>query len=152
MRTARFVAPTLSAFAVSAALLTGCGTDSHEPPSDTSATAEAASPQNVTMDFEPSPQGGAVVVSFTVRDSDSPTLGAQLDTIALLKSARDAHPSAASVTVRGVSPADEGDGEPVVVLGVTYGGVTLAKLDLDTISPTAIWSQRDDGFVSPELS
>lgn len=91
-------------------------------------------------------------VSFNVRDSESPILGAQLDTLALLKRARAAHPSAASVTVRGVSPTDEGDGEPDVLVSVVYSGVTLAKIDLDTIAPTAIWSQRDDGFVSPELS
>lgn len=151
MRTAKVVTTALSAFAVAAVLLTGCETQSAEPPSETSTT-EVASPQNTAMDFEPSPQGGSVLMSFTVRDGESPTLGAQLDTIAVLKRARDAHPSAASVTVRGVSPSEEGDGEPIVVLSVIYGTVTLAKIDLDTISPTAIWSQRDDGFVSPELS
>lgn len=152
MRTAKVVTSALSAVALVTALLTGCGTHSTEQPTGTSTTTEVASPQNTTMDFTPSPQGGSVDVSFNVRDSESSALGAQLDTIALLKRARAAHPSAASVTVRGVSPADEGDGEPDVVVSVRYMGATLLKLDLDTIAPTAIWSQRDDGFVSPELS
>lgn len=126
-------------------------------PAPPPAPAGPVAPEGVKFHVEPGSNGDVVFAEFAVHDNLTNGFikrGAQMETVDILKYARDQYPAASQVVVQGTFQTKDtyGNLHPgTVVLNVRYNQETLQKINFDGISTGDIWDIRDGGTIHPDL-